>query len=161
MTITNPLRRDREDFDDVDEAMTTPTFEQVTIPVIAPPTDDIVFDQKDAEILGTAMRYRAIHAQPLVGDYIILKDGSVQRLAYAYKDRFQVTVPTFRSIFHLHDVGTMSCSGAFPASVLKADLQPQGYTRTASCWIWHHGRSGAGRGVDAIIPVAVWMEVRS
>lgn len=141
--------------------MTALSFEPVSAPHIAPLTDDIVFDEKDAQLLAVAMRYRAIHFRPLVGDYVILASGTVQRLAYAYHDRFQVTTPTFTCNFHLHDVGTMSCSGAFPGSVLKADLQPQGYRRSASCWMWHHGRSGGGRGVDAIIPVAVWMEVRS
>ncbi|WP_414462365.1 hypothetical protein [Hyphomicrobium sp. DY-1] len=141
--------------------MTALAFERVTAPVIAGLTDDIVFDEKDAELLAAAIRYRAFHFRPLVGDYVVLADGTVQRLAYAYTDRFQVTVPSFRCSFHLHDVGTMSCSGAFPGSVMKADLQHQGYRRSASCWMWHHGRSGGGRGVDAIMPVAVWMEVRS
>jgi len=141
--------------------MTALAFETVSIPTIVPATEDIVFDETDAALLGTAIRFRAIHVRPLVGDYVILASGDVQRLAYAYHDRFQVTVPSFRCSFHLHDVGTMSCSGAFPASVRRADLVLTGYRRSASCWMFHHGRSGGGRGVDAIVPVNVWQEMRS
>lgn len=141
--------------------MTKPAFEKVTIPVVVPNTEDIVFDETDAALLGTAIRFRAIHVRPLVGDYVILASGGVHRLAYAYPDRFQVTVPSFRCSFHLHDVGTMSCSGAFPGSLRRADLVFTGYRRSASCWMFHHGRSGGGRGVDVIVPVNVWQEVRS
>jgi len=35
-----------------------PCFEAVTIPDITPITDDIVFDEKDASILGFAIKWR-------------------------------------------------------------------------------------------------------
>ncbi|WP_409562190.1 hypothetical protein RLW55_01310 [Hyphomicrobium sp. B1] len=136
-----------------------PEFEDVVAPEIVPVTEDIVFDEKDAALLGTAMRFRSLVFKPLVGDYVILASGEVRRLAFAYSNRFQITTPRFACSFHLHDVGTMSCSGAFPESVPTADLEDAGFTRAARAWIFHHGRSGGGRGVDVVLPVRVWREV--
>jgi hypothetical protein len=135
------------------------SFEDVTVPVIMPETDDIVFDEVDAGILGFAIKWRAALQWPVVGDYCVLAGGDVRRLAYEAPSRFQVTHPAMSGAFHLHDLGTMSYSGAFPLSVLKTSLRDTGFVRSASAWLFHHGRSGAGRGVDVIVPCRVWAEV--
>jgi hypothetical protein len=139
----------------------SPIFETVSIPTIQPLTDAITFDEKDAGLLGTAIRFRAISFKPLVGDYCIRQSGEVCRLAYETKDRFNVTHKVMKGSFHLHDLGTMSYSGAFPETVRKADLVARGDLRSATCWMFHHGISGAGRGVDVIMPCRVFVEVRS
>jgi hypothetical protein len=128
-------------------------FEHVTPPAIAAVTEDIVFDEKDAGILGFAIRWRAMLMRPLVGDYCILLNGEVRRIGSVYHDRVQLACG---GTFHLHEVGTMSHSGG-RADVFPKDLLiDTGITRSASCWMDHHGRSGCGRGVDAIMPVRVW-----
>lgn len=129
------------------------SFENVTAPVIAPATEDIIFDEKDAGILGFAITWRATLMKPLVGDYCILLNGEVRRIGAVYHDRVQLA---HGGCFHLHDVGTMSHSGGRADVFAKELLLDAGYTRSASCWLFHHGRSGAGRGVDAIVPCRVW-----
>jgi hypothetical protein len=126
--------------------------------MILPLTNDIVFDEKDAALLATAIKYRAIWLRPLVGDYCILRSGEVCRLAYENADRFNVSHRKLKGSFHLHDLGTMSYSGAFPESVRKADLVERPGRRSANAWAFHHGVSGAGRGVDVIVPVRVYEE---
>lgn len=138
--------------------MSQHTFEAVLIPDIAPLTEDITFDERDALLLGSAIKWRAIHLRPMVGDYCILANGEVRRLAYETKDRFNVTSQHLSSSFHLMDLGTMSCSGAFPRSVLKSSLVERPGLRSASAWMFHHGRSGAHRGVDVIVPCRVFVE---
>lgn len=133
--------------------MRTLAFEYVTAPAIAPVTEDIVFDEKDAGLLGFAIKWRAMLMRPLVGDYCMLLNGEVCRIGDVYHDRVQLASG---GTFHLHDIGTMSHSGGRADVFYKDLLLDTGIFRSASCWMNHHGRSGCGRGVDAIMPVRVW-----
>lgn len=130
-----------------------PTFESVRAPTIAPLTDEIVFDERDAGILGLAIKLRAIIMRPLVGDYCMLGNGDVHRIGDVLNDRVQLARG---GSFHLHDTGTMSHSGGRGDVFFNDRLLDTGLTRSASAWAFHHGRSGAGRGVDVIVPVRVW-----
>jgi hypothetical protein len=140
--------------------METPSsFEAVRVPDIAPVTEAVVFDEKDAALLGAAITWRAVFWKPIVGDYCILAGGDVRRLASSYSNRFQVGHEA--GSFHLHDIGTMSYSGSLGRSVMKVHLVDHFTHRSANCWMWHHGRSGAHRGVGVIVPCRVWREVVS
>lgn len=134
-----------------------PSFESVRVPTIAPLTDENVFDEKDAAILGLAIKLRAIIMQPLVGDYCVPENGDVHRIGEVLHDRVQMA--SRGGSFHLHDIGTMSHSGGRGDVFFKDRLLDTGITRSASAWAFHHGRSGAGRGVDVIVPVRVWEAV--
>ncbi|WP_414463400.1 hypothetical protein [Hyphomicrobium sp. DY-1] len=133
--------------------MNTLAFEHLTVPTIVPVTDDIVFDEKDASILGFAIKWRATLMKPLVGDYCVLLNGEVRRIGAVLHDRVQLA---HGGTFHLHDIGTMSHSGGRADVFFKDLLIDTGLTRSVSCWMFHHGHSGAGRGVDAIVPCRVW-----
>ena len=110
------------------------------------------FDSFDEGILSERQKARNGRQGILVGDFIERQDGLKARVTHVWDDGVQTN--TFCDTgeggrFHLGRSGGMEYSGSLEASVPRTHLELTRSKRAEGrAWFFHHGHSGAHRGVD-------------
>lgn len=110
-------------------------------------------DARDQELLAHASANRARLIGPRVGDYVLFASGQLERLCHDHGQGLQ-TAPG--GSYHLFSSGGSSFSGGLNPTVQKRNLKLTSATLPGRFWFFHHGISGAGRGVDCEIPCRVY-----
>ena len=116
-------------------------------------------DSKDQCIAKARYQERQRRAgKPLIGDWIILANGSWQRFSSEYAHGLQTSKG---GSFYLLSHGSASFSGGLDPEISRerivASDEPP---RAGRFWIFHHGEAGAGRRVDFTLPCKVWKELQ-
>lgn len=109
-------------------------------------------DERDTAIALERVQQRLEGDHPTQGDYILV-DGEHRRIAYDWGDglyQFECGAGSY----YLGD-GHVSHSGGLEPGVTIYNLVPGG-TKRAAYWFFHHGVTGAGRGVSLSAPTRVW-----
>lgn len=122
------------------------------------------FDEYDQGILSERQRARHNHPGVIQGDYIRRADGLLTRVTDASFENAQTlgygdngfTATGDGGSFSLGASGHMSYSGSLSSGVPLSHLRDTGERRKARAWFFHHGQSGAHRGVDCEVFVRVW-----
>ncbi|WP_299846370.1 hypothetical protein [uncultured Paracoccus sp.] len=91
--------------------------------------------------------------RPVVGDFVIMPDGSLERCCHATEYGMQTTEG---GSFNVMRGGTASYSGGLNKPRLWEGFKPTGETRPGRFWFFSHGKAGAGRGVDCFLPCRVF-----
>jgi hypothetical protein len=110
---------------------------------------------KNEALLKKKMQVRQLLEGPLVGDFILLSDGTFDRLTHDWGDTIQ-TGGHQRGSFFLHDSGEMTYSGGLNPSIPKSALRPTGQTRVGRTWFFDEDWAGADRGVYFSVECNVW-----
>lgn len=116
-------------------------------------TPEIQFDQKDALILEASTKARDLIEGPRVGDFVLFESGELERFSYDWDDSLQ-TSPG--GSFYLGKNGWCSFSGGLNPSIDKSTLTQLDAVLDGSFWFFHHGFSGANRGVNCEAPCRVF-----
>lgn len=114
------------------------------------------FDEKDAEIRNDRVENRRELDGPQVGDWIELRDGTRVQIAYVWEDRVQPRSVTCGGSVFLCESGRGSFSGGLDPAIPLDRIEKTGEMREAAFWFFHHGFSGAQRGVKTTVEVPVW-----
>jgi hypothetical protein len=130
MRSSIPLRRDREDYDDIDEA-----------------------------ILLERVAQRSAIPGPRVGDYCILLNSDVRRFTHHHGDRIQTTIAGETGSFYIAPNGTLDYSGSLDRAIPVTSLAPRTEVREGRVWWFSHNLRRAHNGVTALIPCRVYEEV--
>lgn len=110
-------------------------------------------DSKNQEIITRRQAERAKITTPCVGDFIRFETGEVERVSSLYSDALQ-TSPG--GSIYLDESGHGSFSGGLNPAIDLNTITPTTEVMDGKFWIFHHGRAGAGRGVDISIPCRVF-----
>jgi hypothetical protein len=138
-------------------------------------------DSKNYEILAHRFNERTKHDGPLVGDYVLMPNNEEYKRSKAYWtkangsfnveekgnwhwERFSYNwgndIQTcYGGSFYLHDHGLASMSGGLNPAIPKSEIVLDVFEpmRAGAFWFFHHGSSGAHRGIDVVLPVnVVW-----
>lgn len=130
MSTTTPLRQDRTDLDERDEA--------------------ILFDR---------VGKRAGFKGPRIGDFVVLKNGDVRRVTFDWDTHVQLTISDEPGSFYFAPNGVLDYSGGLAPAVLKSRFREVAGLREGACWFFHHNLARAHNGVAALIPCRVFEEV--
>lgn len=106
-------------------------------------------------------RQEAIYKRTKIsdGDWVLLKNGEYSRVTVSqWEDSIQIG-GYFGSSVYINSNGSGSYSGGCGDSIDKSKLVHVGEHKEASCWLFHEGYSGAGRGVYATLKFKVWKEI--
>lgn len=111
------------------------------------------FDAKDNEILDGKVAARRKLAGPLVGDYVRMPNGDLERFSHDWGRDIQTTSG---GSFFLHHGGTAEFSGGLNPAVLKSRIKDTGETKPAWFWFFHHDVVQAHNGVHFQVDVPVY-----
>ena len=123
-------------------------------------------DRHDGEILSARQARRtqisARHHAPLVGDVLVMLDGTTRRVAHVHDYTKDVSIqPSSATIgspsLYWHDNGTMDYSGALDSSIPITKFQ-RGRSTLASAWFFSHAVVCALNGVTVPAFVTEWTE---
>ena len=118
------------------------------------------FDARDAEIVADRMAMReARHRRvlPWEGDWLRFPNGEFRRAAYCWDDGVQpVSSVGDGGSFHLCANGHADMSGGLDSIIPNGCFRATDETRDADVWIFHHGSTGAHRGVHTKVPFRVF-----
>lgn len=122
------------------------------------------FDEKDEILRKNKLEQWEKISGARVGDFIRMKDGSLQRFTYDWGDGLQTTGcdikdhPYYGSFYF---GGTyVSYSGALDPTIPNAQIQRiENEELQGWFWFFHHNFSGAGRGVDFKLPCRVFEQI--
>lgn len=117
------------------------------------------WDQRNQDL---AARYVATwneRAGPRVGDWLVTPRGAV-RFSHDWGDGIQTTCfgrepGVVTGSFCIHG-GHADFSGSLDPAVPKADIVATDETRPGAFWFFHHGLSGAHRGIHITAPCRVF-----
>jgi len=112
------------------------------------------FDERDAAIRAERLIEWQARSGPRVGDFVRLANGELRRFAHHWGDSIQPTSKGGGS-FYFFGSG-MSMSGGLDPAIPIERIVDTGETRDGWCWFFHHGFSGAHRGVDFTVPCRVY-----
>lgn len=119
----------------------------------------ITADETDLAILAKRLAHWNALQGPRVGDWVVMRDGSMRRFTHDWGEDIQTTDPKFGlGSFYLGD-GYMSYSGSLDSALAKHSFQDLGETKTADCWFFHHDFWGADRGVHFQVFCKVYRQV--
>lgn len=123
----------------------------------------------DRDLTALVEQVAARHAEqtdaPAEGDLMVFTLGDdavpiVRRIASDHTkyglDGYQPTTGHGGVTFHLTASGFLRHSGGLCSKVPGDSLTFTGELGWAPAWVWHHGISGGGRGVDVRIPVRIF-----
>jgi hypothetical protein len=113
-------------------------------------------DAKNYAIVEKRLQRRASLASPVVGDFVQMLDGSLERFSHDWNDSIQTTDGKFGSSFYLLDNGDASFSGGLNSAIMKNRIVDTLEAEHASFWIFKDDISGAHRGLYFFMPVKVW-----
>lgn len=116
--------------------------------------DQYTFDEFDAGILSERQKARFRLSGPQIGDYVERADGMKARFTHEWNDGLQTTSWSKDGAkdhggFYLNNNGSMSYSGSLEPSIPKTHLRLKDGLSRASFWFFHHGETGAHRGVSS------------
>lgn len=107
-------------------------------------------DAKDQEIVCKIFKQFEEHKGPRVGDFIIMKDGNIERFSHDWGDDIQTC---FGGSFWIGNSGNVEFSGGLNSAVMKNELElvPDDI-QLGEFWIFHHHRVEAHNGVYFNLP---------
>ncbi len=110
-------------------------------------------DTIDQEFIGEIIKRRDTLQGPLAGDFIIMKDGTVERFSHDWGEDIQTSDGRFGWSFHLCKDGNADFSGGLNPAIMKSELElvPDDI-RLGHFWIFHHNHVTAHNGVHFNIP---------
>lgn len=111
------------------------------------------FDAKDQELLDIRVANRKKLPGPLVGDYVKMPNGDLERFSHDWGSDIQTTKA---GSFHLHHGGLAEFSGGLNPAISKQKITPTGETKEAWFWFFHHNDVRAHNGVHFKIEVPVY-----
>ena len=119
-----------------------------------------IFDERDAEILAERVIDRDKREGPRLGDFVILLNGDIRRLAVKwFDDDFQPTkYDGSGGGFYLGSGGYMSFSGTLDDGINKERLHDTGRISAGDVWFFHHGHVQAHNAVYGQIPCRIYEE---
>lgn len=128
--------------------------------------DNPHLDARDAEILRDLRAHWAAVTGPRVGDFVRFADSDRLHRFSADHQWTAEDIAEYPSLvdglqttpggsFHLGRHG-MSYSGGLDSTIPRTTLTDTGETRLGGAWFFHHGWSGAHRGVDVRIECRVY-----
>ncbi|MEB0032890.1 hypothetical protein QN372_19250 [Undibacterium sp. RTI2.1] len=103
------------------------------------------FDEKDELIKQAYFAARSQIVKPLVGDYILFPTGELERFSHEHENSLQ-TSPS--GSFYLGAAGLASFSGGLNPGTPLVAITRTGMKLPGTFWFFHHGESGAHRGVN-------------
>lgn len=112
-------------------------------------------DAIDAEICRETQDAREQFKGLSNGDLVIWPNGEKRRISHLW-DHFVQTTKTGQGSWYISRTGKSQFSGALCQGQLREYFQATGDHSFEEFWFFHHGRSGAGRGVRAKLQVPVW-----
>lgn len=115
-------------------------------------------DETDKAKLADRAKARESLTGPLVGDYVVMPDGTLRRFTHDWGDEIQTTVKGFQydASFHIGRDGYMSFSGSLDRGVPKDRLTLTGEVKDGSCWFFSHDYAEGGNGVRVTLPCRVY-----
>lgn len=111
------------------------------------------FDAKDNELLDEKVAARRQRLGPLVGDYVRMPNGELERFSYDWGRDIQTSKG---GSFFLHGCGTAEFSGGLNPAISKSLIKPTGETKPARFWFFHHNVVQAHNGVHFEVDVPVY-----
>lgn len=116
----------------------------------------IQFDDRDAEILRERVAlWQTRIGKPRVGDFVRMVDGELRRFTYNWGDGLQTTYGGQSGSFYFGG-NYMDYSGSLDSAVPIESIRDTGETMDGDAWFFHHGLSGAHRGVTVKVPCRVY-----
>lgn len=116
------------------------------------------FDERDADILHERTKRRETRTGPRIGDFIRMLDGRLMRFSHDWGDDIQISEG---GSFYLSEGGGLSFSGGLEPPILKSTIVDTGEQRDGWVWFFHHGVSGAHRGVRCALPCRVYRQIET
>ena len=110
-------------------------------------------DEKDLAYVKAALELRLAEKVPLVGDFVKMPDGKIERFSYDWGDSLQTCEC---GSFYLYKSGNVSMSGALNPSIPLNQIVVIPEQMEGSFWAFHHNHATAHNGVYFKIPVKVW-----
>lgn len=110
-------------------------------------------DEKDLAYVKAALELRFEKTVPLVGDFVKMPDGKIQRFAHDWDDSLQTCEG---DSFYLYKSGLASMSGGLNPSIPLNQIVVIPEQMQGSFWTFHHGYAEAHNGVYFKIPCRVW-----
>lgn len=121
----------------------------------APPN----FDDRDVEIARERLAEWNERQGPRVGDWIAMRDGTMRRFTHNWGDGLQTTCGDGDAgSFYFYGC-SMSFSGSLDRSVPASEIVETSEIRNGRAWFFHHGQTGAHRGVYFTVPCRVYRQV--
>lgn len=116
----------------------------------------IAFDAKDAVIFAARVAAWNLREGPRVGDFVRMPDNSLRRFTHDWGDAIQTTNPRLGDAsFYLGD-GYVDFSGSLDPAIRKDRLHLTEAIERGRFWMFHHGQTGARRGVHEYAPCRVY-----
>lgn len=94
---------------------------------------------------------------PVTGDFVELKDGTIERIAHIWDDG-DIQFMDGNGSFFLCNNGSCSMSGSLKSGV-QLELEKVG-TKEGYCWFFSNGIQGMGRGTTNTIQFNLFREVK-
>lgn len=110
-------------------------------------------DAVDQAILEAAIKARESIMSPAIGDFVLFPTGELERFSHDWDEVIQ-TAPS--GSFHLLKCGDGSFSGGLNPAIPVSSLELIPARLPGTFWFFHHGISGAGRGVHCEIMCRVY-----
>jgi hypothetical protein len=120
--------------------------------------DQITFDARDETIRQELLTHWQAKSGMRVGDYIQMLDGSLRRFTHDWGKDIQTTMLDNHGSFYFAG-WYCSYSGGLDRSIPKTKIVATDQQRDGEVWFFHHGRSGAHRGVYCSIPCRVYRQI--
>jgi hypothetical protein len=115
--------------------------------------NEIRFDEKDFELLQERIAARNKLPGFLVGDFLLFDDGTYGRISHVWGDGNQWSR---HGSFYFSCNGFASFSGGLNPPIDNDRFELMEETKNGKFWFFHHGFSGAHRGVQCEAPCKVY-----
>lgn len=117
-------------------------------------------DDRDASIKDRIQAGIDRLTGPRVGDFIEFANGTIERVSHVWDGMAEYggtdgVQTSAGGSWHVSESGA-SFSGGLNSIIAFTTLTDTGETRDGSGWFWHHGMSGANRGVPATFTFRVY-----
>lgn len=115
--------------------------------------DKYTFDAQDQERLDSIQVQREAIQGPRIGDYLLFPTGQLERFSHDWGNQLQTSEA---GSIYLCSNGNGSFSGSLNPSTPLDAMTLTSAKLPGEYWFFHHGFSGAGRGVRFQIPCRVY-----
>lgn len=120
--------------------------------------DQFTFDDRDEAIRQELLTHWQAKPGIRVGDFIEMLDGTLRRFTHDWGKDIQTTMPKIPGSFYFAG-WYCSFSGGLDRSIPKNKIVATDQQREGLVWFFHHGHSGAHRGVTCTIPCRVYRQI--
>ena len=117
-----------------------------------------MIDPKDERILQARTQRWDERQGPRVGDFVIMKDGSIRRFTHDWGDALQTTCQGQVGLFYFNRSGHMSYSGNLDRSIPKHQLKDTGKKGSGRIWFFHHDEVRGHNAVYAMVNCRVYRQ---